>query len=156
MLLFLFYAKDDKILSFISTSSFFSIADLIEQRIYWHDYHHSYIKSAKLDGSDVQLITSEVTKPIGIEVHNNDIYFTEWNGKLYKQSKFPGSSKILIHTDTPHMWGVKVYQKDTRTYTVIKLVTGTLASSLHIFCFTYLLFNTLYTAIPIYSMSNIE
>jgi hypothetical protein len=134
---------------------FFSIADLIEQRIYWTDYYHSNIKSAKLDGSDVQLITSEVTEPIGIEVHNNDIYFTELNGKLYKQSKFPGSSKILIHTDT-HMWDVKVYQKDTRTYTVIKLVTGTLASSLQIFCFTYLLFNTLYTAIPIYSMSNVE
>jgi hypothetical protein len=134
---------------------FFSIADLIEQRIYWTDYYHSNIKSAKLDGSDVQLITSEVTEPIGIEVHNNDIYFTELNGKLYKQSKFPGSSKILIHTDT-HMWDVKVYQKDTRTYTVIKLVTGTLVSSLQIFCFAYLLFNTLYTATPLYSMSNIQ
>ena len=134
----------------------FFFTDLIEQRIYWTDYTLNYIKSAKLDGSDVQLITSEVTNPMGIEVHNNDIYFTEYNGKLYKQSKFPGSSKILIHTDTPHMWGMKIYQSDTRTYTVIKLVTGTLASSLQIFCFTYLLFNTLFTATPLYSMSNIQ
>ena len=135
---------------------FFFFTDLIEQRIYWTDEHLNHIKSAKLDGSDVQLFTSEVTKPIWIEVHNNDIYFTEYYGKLYKQSKFPGSSKILIHTDTPYMWGVKIYQKDTRTYTVIKLVTGTLVSSLQIFCFTYLLFNTLYTATPLYSMSNIQ
>ena len=135
---------------------FFFIADLIEQRIYWTDHSLHYIKSAKLDGSDVQLITSGLTYPMGIEVHNNDIYFTEHSGKLYKQSKFPGSSKILIHTDTRYMWGVKVYQKDTRTYTVIKLCTGTLVSSLQIFCFTYLLFNTLYTATPLYIMSNIQ
>ena len=156
MLLFLFYAKDDKILSFISTSSFFSIADLIEQRIYWTDYYPSYIKSAKLDGSDVQLITSEVMYPMGIEVHNNDIYFIEEYGKLYKQSKFPGSSKILIHTATSYMWGVKVYQNGIRTYNVIKLVISTLVSSLHIFCLTYLLFNTLYTATLLHSMSNIQ
>jgi hypothetical protein len=122
---------------------FFSIADLIEQRIYWTGYYPSCIKSAKLDGSDVQLITSEVLYPIGIEVHNNDIYFIEDYSKLYKQSKFPGSSKILIHTDTSYIWDVKVYQKDTRTYNVIKLVISTLVSSLQIFSLTYLLFNTL-------------
>ena len=32
--------------------------DLIEQRIYWTEYHNNSIKSAKVDGSDVQLITS--------------------------------------------------------------------------------------------------
>jgi hypothetical protein len=135
---------------------FFVFADLIEQRIYWTDVSLSHIKSAKVDGSDVQLITNGLTYPTGIEVHNNDIYFTEYYGKLYKQSKFPGSSKILIHTDTPFIWGVKVYQNGIRTYNVIKLVTGTLVSTLQIYCFTYLLFNTLYTATPLYSMWNIQ
>jgi hypothetical protein len=82
----------------------------------------------------------------------NDIYFIEEYGKLYKQSKFPGSSKILIHTATSYMWGVKVYQNGIRTYNVIKLVISTLVSSLHIFCLTYLLFNTLYTATLLHSM----
>ena len=85
-----------------------------------------------MDGSDVQLITGGLTKPWGIEVHNNDIYFTEYSGNLYKQSKSPGSSKILIHSDTPSMFGVKVYQKYIRTYNVIKLCINTLVSSLSV------------------------
>lgn len=77
--------------------------------------------SAKLDGADVQLITSGLYKPLGIDVHHNDIYFTEWGGNLYKQSKSPGSSKIQLHFDTPHMNGVKVYTyKATGTYNVVR------------------------------------
>ena len=85
-----------------------------------------------MDGSDVQLITSGLMGPVGIELHNNDIYFTEAKGKLYKQSKSPGSSKILIHSDAPHMFDVKVYQKYIRTYNVIKLCISTLVSSLSV------------------------
>ena len=108
---------------------FFLIADLIEQRIYWTDYSLNYIKSAKLDGSDVQLITSEVTNPMAIAVLYNDIYFSEWlSGRLYKQSKSPGSSKIQIHSDTPYMYDVKVYQNYTRTYTMLlsKTIRGSI------------------------------
>jgi hypothetical protein len=54
--------------------------------MYWTDYRNDSIKSAKVDGSDVQLITSGLMGPVGIELHNNDIYFTEAKGKLYKQS----------------------------------------------------------------------
>ena len=85
-----------------------------------------------MDGSDVQLITSGLMRPMGIELHNNEIYFTEDKGKLYKQSKSPGSSKILIHSDAPHMFDVKVYQKYIRTYNVIKLCISTLVSSLSV------------------------
>jgi hypothetical protein len=49
-----------------------SIADLIEQRIYWTDFRNNSIKSAKVDGSDVQLIISGLMGPVGIELHNND------------------------------------------------------------------------------------
>jgi hypothetical protein len=91
------------------------IADLIDQRIYWTNVKLNHIKSAKLDGSDVQLITNGLMYPMGIEVHYNDIYFTEYSGILYKQSKSPGSSKIQLHSDTPNMLGVKVYQADIRT-----------------------------------------
>ena len=98
----------------------FFIADLIEQRIYWTDYYLNFIKSAKLDGSDVQLFTSKANGPMGIAVHYNDIYFSEWLGGVYKQSKSPGSSKIHIHSD-PYMWGMKKYQNYIRTYNVIKL-----------------------------------
>ena len=93
--------------------------DLIEQRIYWTDLRNNSIKSAKVDGSDVQLITSGLRGPMGIELHNNDIYFTEFTGKLYKQSKSPGSSKSLIHSNASHMFDVKVCQK----YTPIPRVT---------------------------------
>ena len=85
-----------------------------------------------MDGSDVQLITSGLMGPLGIELHNNDIYFTEVIGKLYKQSKSPGSSKILIHSDALYMFDVKVYQKYIRTYNVIKLCISTLVSSLSV------------------------
>jgi len=104
------------------------IADLTEQRIYWTEYVGGYIKSAKLDGSDVQLITSELSKPYGIDIHDNYIYFTENNGRIYKQSKSPGSSKIQLHSDTAYMKGVKVY-KGTGTYNVIELDISTLVSS---------------------------
>ena len=107
------------------------IADLNEQRIYWTDSSLGYIKSAKLDGSDVQLIISGLSSPLGIDIHDNDIYFTEWDGKMYKLSKSPGSSKILIHSDTPYMVSVKEY-KDTGTYNVIKLVINTSVSSFQI------------------------
>jgi hypothetical protein len=126
------------IVCFFISSFFFSIADLIEQRIYWTDYYLDHIKSAKLDGSDAQLITSGLHRPLGIDVHNNDIYFTEISGKLYKQSKSPGSSKIQLHSDTPNMFGVIVYENDICTYNVIKLLIITLVSS-----FPYLLLNTL-------------
>ena len=99
-----------------------------EQRIYWTDYWYGHIKSAKLDGSDVQLITSELSEPYGIDVHNNYIYFTEQGGRLYKQSKSPGSSKIQLHSDTPYMRDVKVY-KGTSRYNVIELYISTLVSS---------------------------
>ena len=102
-----------------------------EQRIYWTDSSLGYIKSAKLDGSDVQLIISGLSSPLGIDIHDNDIYFTEWDGKMYKLSKSPGSSKILIHSDTPYMVSVKEY-KDTGTYNVIKLVINTSVSSFQI------------------------
>jgi hypothetical protein len=83
---------------------------LTEKRIYWTDFALGYIKSATLDGSDVQLITSGLNKPTGIDVHDNHIYFTEWSGNLYKQSKSPGSSKTPLHSDTPYMESVKVYK----------------------------------------------
>ena len=85
--------------------------DLIEQRIYWTDLRNNSIKSAKVDGSDIQPITSGILEPLGIDLHNNDIYFTDQSGKLYKQSKSPGSSKILIHNNTQIIFDVKVYQK---------------------------------------------
>ena len=107
------------------------IADLTEQRIYWTDYLDNYIKSAKLDGSDVHLITREINRPRGIDIHDNYIYFAEFRGRLYKQSKSPGSSKIQLHSDTPYMIGVKVY-KDPGTYTIIKLCISTLVSSFKI------------------------
>lgn len=65
--------------------------------------------SANLDGSDVQLFAGGLSPPAGIDVHENDIYFTEWSGNLYKQSNYPKSSRILIHSDTPHMESVRVY-----------------------------------------------
>ena len=83
---------------------------MTEKRIYWTDFVLGYIKSAKLDGSDVQLITSGLNNPTGIDVHDNYIYFTEWSGTLYKQSKSPGSSKTPLHSDTPNMESVKVYK----------------------------------------------
>ena len=101
---------------------------MTEQRIYWTEYVGGYIKSAKLDGSDVQLITSELSKPYGIDIHDNYIYFTENNSRLCKQSKSPGSSKIQLLSDTPYMKGVKVY-KGTGTYNVIELDISTLVSS---------------------------
>jgi low density lipoprotein-related protein 2 len=104
------------------------ITDLNEQRIYWTDHVHGHIKSAKLDGSDVQLITSGLSWPFGIDVHNNYIYFTETEGRLYKQSKSPGSSKIQLHSDTSYMYDVKVY-KGTGRYNVIELYISTLVSS---------------------------
>ena len=106
------------------------IADLIAQRIYWTDFIFGYIKSAKLDGSDVQLITSGLTLPFGIDIYNNDIYFTDYSGKLYKQSKSPESSKIQIHSDR-RISDVKVYY-GPGTYNVIKLVIITLVSSFKI------------------------
>jgi hypothetical protein len=46
-----------------------------------------------VDGSDVQLITSGLSGPMGIDIHDNEIYFTEYQrGKIYKQAKSPGSS----------------------------------------------------------------
>ena len=99
-----------------------------EQRIYWTDYGHGHIKSAKLDGSDVQLITSGLSAPYGIDVHNNYIYFTELRGRLYKQSKSPGSSKIQLLSDSPYMYDVKVYKRTGR-YNVIELYIITLVSS---------------------------
>ena len=116
--------------------------DLIEQRIYWTEYHNNSIKSAKLDGSDVQLITSGILEPLGIDLHNNDIYFTDESGKLYKQSKSPGSSKILIHNNTQTIFDVKVYQKyihiprvrtstsDNWTFVVIGVALGVVAAIL--------------------------
>ena len=102
-----------------------------EQRIYWTDYRHGHIKSAKLDGSDVQLIISGLSQPYGIDVHNNYIYFTEEGGRLYKQSKSPGSSKIQLHSDTPYMYDVKVY-KEAGRYNVIEVYISTLVSSFQI------------------------
>ena len=102
-----------------------------EQRIYWTDYWHGHIKSAKLDGSDVQLITSGLSEPYGIDVHNNYIYFTEQRGRLYKQSKYPGSSKIQLHSDTPYMRDVKAY-KEAGRYNVIEVYISTLVSSFQI------------------------
>ena len=85
-----------------------------------------------MDGSDIQPITSGILEPLGIDLHNNDIYFTDYSGALYKQSKSPGSSRILIHSDAPHIFDVKVYQKYIRTYNVIKLCISTLVSSLSV------------------------
>jgi hypothetical protein len=73
-------------------------------------FNIGHIKSANLDGSDVQLITSGLSNPTGIDVHDNHIYFTEWFGNLYKQSKSPGSPITTLHSDTPNMESVKVYK----------------------------------------------
>jgi hypothetical protein len=43
---------------------------LNEQRIYWTDSTLGYIKSAKVDGSDVQLITSGLSNPVGIDIQD--------------------------------------------------------------------------------------
>ena len=85
-----------------------------------------------MDGSDVQLIASGLAPPMGIDIHANEIYFTAWQlGKGYKQAKSPGSTKILIHSDTPYMMSVKVYKR-TGTYNVIKLNINTSVSSFQI------------------------
>ena len=136
-----------KILWFI-LFSFFSIADLIEQRIYWTDYYLNHIKSAKLDGSDVQLITSGLDRPLVIDVHNNDIYFTEYSGKLYKHSKSPGSSIMQLHSDTPYMFGVTVYKNDIRTYNVIKFTHHCISTIL----FVFIIEHSYYSSTPLLSV----
>jgi hypothetical protein len=100
--------------------------------MYWTDSTLGYIKSAKVDGSDVQLITSGLSPPMGIDIHDNELYFSEWKlGKVYKQPKSPGSTKILIHSDTSYMMSVKVY-KGAGMYNVIKLGINTSVSSFQI------------------------
>jgi hypothetical protein len=69
--------------------------------------------SAKVDGSEVQVITSGLSEPRGITVHDNDIYFSATQGglyNLYKQSKSQGSSKIQIHSETPYIKDIHVFK----------------------------------------------
>ena len=88
-------------------------ADLKEQRIYWTDNDYAHIMSAKVDGSEVEVITSGLSEPRGITVHDNDIYFSATQGglyNLYKQSKSQGSSKIQIHSETPYIKDIHVFK----------------------------------------------
>ncbi|VDI38277.1 Hypothetical predicted protein [Mytilus galloprovincialis] len=73
--------------------------DRCKKRLYWCDAGLNQIKTSNYDGSDVQVIlngTRKVHHPFGIDIDENNMYFTDWKKQVFQLSKFSSTPKSLL------------------------------------------------------------
>jgi hypothetical protein len=72
--------------------------DLLHHKMYWSDFGAGVIRSASLDGADVQDILAGLAGPVGValDVTGGRVYWCEANGHVLKRANLDGSLPSTI------------------------------------------------------------
>ena len=92
--------------------------DFDTDRIYWCDALLDHIQHARLDGTDVQTVSSLLVRhPFSLVVFKDIIYITDWRlDGIVRMNKTSGKSeKVIIQVqENNRLYGIKVYSKQTQ------------------------------------------
>ncbi|XP_071133754.1 low-density lipoprotein receptor-related protein 6-like [Mytilus edulis] len=95
------------------------VIDKIGRRIYWTDGYLQLLKSSTFDGTDVytivQLAKKTFPQPFGIELYDDQIYWTNWNAKsVYTVHKYKGNDMKPLITGLKAPRNLKIISKETQ------------------------------------------
>ncbi|CAG2184720.1 Low-density lipoprotein receptor-related protein 4,Sortilin-related receptor,Low-density lipoprotein receptor-related protein 6 [Mytilus edulis] len=95
------------------------VIDNIGRRIYWTDGYLQLLKSSTFDGTDVYTIVQFAQKtfpqPFGIELYDDQIYWTNWNAKsVYTVHKYKGNDMKPLITGLKAPRNLKIISKETQ------------------------------------------
>lgn len=87
-------------LPFSTVESPYGVAfDPFEDRVYWTDYAHGIVARAKIDGTNQEVIRSNVTGPVGIDLDlvRGNVYWLNRGDSTIEVSKLNGDHwKVLV------------------------------------------------------------
>ena len=84
-------------------------------RLYWCDALLDHIQHAKLDGSDVQTISSGMIRhPFSLVVFENSLFVTDWRlDAIIQMEKTTGANEKIVEKveESNRLYGIKIYSK---------------------------------------------
>lgn len=95
------------------------VIDNIGRRIYWTDGYLQLLKSSTFDGTDaytiVQFAQKTFPQPFGIDLYDDQIYWTNWNAKsVYTIHKYKGNDMKPVITGLKAPRNLKIISKETQ------------------------------------------
>ena len=92
--------------------------DYEQDRLYWCDALLDHIQHAKLDGSDVQTISSGLIRhPFSLVVFGNSLFVTDWRlDAIIQMEKTTGANEKIVEKveESNRLYGIKIYSKEAQ------------------------------------------
>ena len=89
--------------------------DYEQDRLYWCDALLDHIQHAKLDGSDVKTISSDLIRhPFSLVVYGGDLFVTDWRlDAIIQMEKTTGANEKIVQKveESNRLYGIKIYSK---------------------------------------------
>ena len=93
--------------------------DYEQDRLYWCDALLDHIQHAKLDGSDVKTISSDLIRhPFSLVVYGGDLFVTDWRlDAIIQMEKTTGANEKIVQKveESNRLYGIKIYSKKAQT-----------------------------------------
>ncbi|XP_041472474.1 low-density lipoprotein receptor-related protein 4-like [Lytechinus variegatus] len=95
------------------------VLDRDEQRLYWADAGTKRIEFTSLDGSYREILISlNVPHPFGLAIHNDQIYWTDWETKsVERANKMTGLNRETVRAGLEDLMDIKVFHHNRPTRT---------------------------------------
>lgn len=92
--------------------------DYENDRLYWCDALLDHIQHAKLDGTNVQTISSpRIKHPFSIVIHDKWLYVTDWRlDAILRMDKVSGANEMIVRTveENNRLYGIKLFSKSNQ------------------------------------------
>ncbi|XP_028649665.2 low-density lipoprotein receptor-related protein 4 isoform X1 [Erpetoichthys calabaricus] len=87
--------------------------DYETKRLYWADAGMKTIEYANLDGTDRQvLIGSQLPHPFGLTLHEDKIYWTDWQSKsIQSASKLTGLGRVTLRENLENLMDIHMFHR---------------------------------------------
>ncbi|XP_049859513.1 low-density lipoprotein receptor-related protein 4 [Schistocerca gregaria] len=91
--------------------------DYARGRLYWADGGTKAIEYASLDGSGRRvLINTDIPHPFGLAVHENKIYWTDWEtASIHMADQLTGQNRSVVRSGITGLMDVRVFHRSRQT-----------------------------------------
>ena len=92
--------------------------DFNTHKLYWCDARTNVIGRMNFDGSLSQVLYRSLSHPFGLDVHHDQLYWTDWKKtSIFQGSKY-GGRKTVLKEETEYLYGVRIYTKEHQAGTL--------------------------------------
>lgn len=88
--------------------------DHASRKLYWSDGRTDTIECVNLDGSDRKMVLRTEGHPLGLDVHNGFVYWTDWNSIRSAKIEDP-SSEAVLRSGLEGLLEIRVYDSMRQT-----------------------------------------